>query len=132
MKGLLFPGAKKLRRETVTLHGRVNLGATGVVSTQTKQKLSGFTVARTGAGTYTLTLSDRYSELLGFDIMVIGANATYTTTAGRDVFITSDLTTTTKVITFKLLQVSGAVAEAEDNAKLLIQVELAQTPTTEG
>jgi Flp pilus assembly CpaE family ATPase len=133
MQGLLYPGSKRLRRETVTLNGRVNLGATGAVSTQTKQKLSGFVVARTGVGTYTITLSARYSELLGLDVNIIGANATYAATAGREMFITSDLTTTTKVITIKFLRTdTGAVAEVEDNAKLLFEINLAQTPTVEG
>lgn len=133
MQGLLFPGSKTLRRETVVLYGRVNLGATGAVSSQTKKKSSGFTVARTGAGVYTLTLATKYSELLGLNISLIGANATYTAAAGREFFITSDLTSTTGVITFKFLRTdTGAVAEVEDNAKLAIEVKLAQTTADVG
>lgn len=128
MQGEFFPGPKSLRRETVTLYGRVNLGATGAISTQTKKRYSGFTVARTGAGIYTITLSSKYSELMRLAIVVIGANATYTSTAGREFFITSDLTTTTGVITVKFLRTdTGAVAEIEDSAKLMVSIDLAQT-----
>lgn len=129
MQGEFFPGAKSLRRETVKLYGRLNLGSTGAITTQTKQRFSGFKAARTGAGVYTLTLSSKYSELLGLGVTVIGANATYTAAAGREVFVTSDLTTTTAVITIKFLRTdTGAVAEIEDNAKVLVTLELSQVP----
>lgn len=129
MQGALFPGPKARRRETVVLQGKLNLGATGAITTQTKKRFSGFTAARTGAGIYTLTLTTKYSELLNVVINIIGANATYAATAGREYFMSSDLTTTTGVITVKFLRTdTGAVAEIEDSAKVLITLELAQAP----
>jgi hypothetical protein len=133
MKGHLFPGERKLRRDTVRLHGRLNLGATGAITTQTKQRFSGFVAARTGVGTYTLTCSDKYSELLNFNINIIGANATYAAASGFGAFVTSDLITTTKVITIQFRRTdTGANAEVENNAKVLIDLELAQAQAEVG
>lgn len=130
MKGLLYPGPKSQRRELVMLCGRLNLGSTGAITTQTKKRLSGFVAARTGAGVYTLTLTNPYCELVNLKINIIGANATYTAAAGREFFITSDLTTTTGVITIKFLRTdTGAVAEIEDNAKVMVTLLLAQSPS---
>lgn len=130
MKGLFYPGAVSQRRELVMLCGRLNLGSTGAITAQTKKRLSGFVAARTAAGTYTITLTNPYCELVNLKINIIGANSTYTAAAGRQYFITSDLTTTTGVITLKFLRTdTGAVAEIEDNAKVLITLLLAQSPS---
>jgi hypothetical protein len=128
-------GGLSPRRDQVDLVGRLNLGATGAITTQTKKKYSGFVAARTGAGVYTITLDKtaaRYAELLAFQATIIGANATYTATAGRDYYISSDLTATTGVITVKFLQVSGAVAEIEDNAIVLLQLAMSTSAATVG
>lgn len=128
MQGMLNTGARSLRRDTVVLYGRLNLGATGAITTQTKRRSSGFTVARTGAGVYTITLGAKYSELLRLTATIVGANATYTAAAGREVYISSDLTTTTGIITIRFMRTdTGAVAELEDNAKVLIELALAQS-----
>lgn len=128
MQGMLNTGAKSLRRDTVKLHGRLNLGATGAITTQTMKKYSGFVAARTGVGIYTLTLGSKYTELLQLKCTLIGANATYPAAAGREYFITSDLVTTTGVITLKFLRTdTGAVAEIEDSAKVLVEITLAES-----
>lgn len=129
-------GGLSPRRDQVDLLGRVNLGTTGAITTQTLRKFSGYVLARTGVGTYTLTLDKvaaRYAELLALVINVIGANATYTAAAGREYFITSDLTSTTGVITLKFLATTtGAVAEIEDNAKLIVKLTLSTSAAAVG
>ncbi len=128
-------GGLSPRRDQVDLAGRVNTSTSGAIATQTKKKFSGFVVARTGVGVYTITLDKtaaRYAELLMFNATIVGANATYTATAGRDYYISSDLTTTTGVITVKFLQVSGAVAEVEDGAIILLALTLSTSAAQVG
>lgn len=57
----------------VGLHGSVNIasGTTGVSS----QSLNGMTAARTGVGEITLTLQDKFPELLAADFKVQAATA---------------------------------------------------------
>lgn len=54
----LFPAAKNLQPNLVEVAGRVAIGSTGAVGTITGK---GFTVARTGAGLYTITLTAKAS-----------------------------------------------------------------------
>lgn len=109
------------------MQGRLNLGTTGAITTQTKKKLSGFVAARTGVGTYTLTIVGRFMELLNYNINFI--SATMPAANGISAFVTSDLSTTTGVITVQFRRTdTGANAEIVDNAKMLVTLELAQSP----
>lgn len=52
-----FPTAGSLDRNVVHLHGTLDIGATGAIS---NPDCMGFSVARTGTGTYVVTLDDVY------------------------------------------------------------------------
>lgn len=78
------------RKGIVLLFGKVVLGASGAISSQTGAKLAGFTVEKTATktGRYTLTLDKNYNELLYGHVTVVGADdAAYTTAAGIDCII---------------------------------------------
>jgi len=133
MKGLLFPGAKSTRRETLTISHVLNLGITGAITTQSK--LDGVSAARTAAGTYLFTFDSRYSAVLAVFATIKGANATYIGTAGFFPFIATGgdlINSATKTISVKMLDFAGAVAEVENGAVVLFEFDLVEVPVTVG
>lgn len=118
-------GGLSARRDLIDLVGRMNTTAAGVITTQTKKKFSGFVAARTGAGLYTLTVEKtaaKYAELIDVDARII--LAAIPAANGVIPFVTSDLVTTTGVITVQFRQASGAAAELMDNATVLWTITL--------
>lgn len=87
-------------KKVVHLAGSATFNSSGVILTNSTL---GATIARTGAGTYTCTLSAAWPELLSFQVMVMKATA-----ADLQPQMVSQTVSTTKIITFKLL--AGAVA----------------------
>lgn len=84
MANRTFQPVSSLDRATIHLYGSLTIGATGAI---TAQDSNGFTITRTGTGTYKCTLDDTYpvstanyvskgtntSPLLNFDITTIDA-----------------------------------------------------------
>lgn len=60
-------------QDTVRIWGNVAIGATGAVGTVKGAGVA--SVTRTGTGAYTITLSDAYHQLLGFDVIFGGGTA---------------------------------------------------------
>lgn len=58
--GTLYPGAKALQPNLVSVVGKVAIGSTGAVGAASGK---GFTVTRTGAGLYTITLSSAINSV---------------------------------------------------------------------
>lgn len=98
------PEQGSVRRGVVHLYGKVTLGSSGAVSSQTGAKQAGFTVAKTAAetGRYTVTLvkSDgttaaTYSELLYVGATLVGTtDAVMTTDKGVTYFLRNSAVTT--------------------------------------
>lgn len=66
-------GPMGLNINTRTIIGKFTVGATGVVSTTS---MKGASVARgVTAGSYTITLEDSYSDLLGVQVIVMNTSA---------------------------------------------------------
>jgi 3,4-dihydroxy-2-butanone 4-phosphate synthase len=64
---------KCLQNDLVILEGHVVIGATGAVGATSGAGIS--SVARTGTGAYTITLSQAFNRLLGADVMFSGTDA---------------------------------------------------------
>lgn len=62
-----------IEKDTVTLFGSMVVGATGAVGTVTGAGIS--SIARTGAGAYTITLAQPFNKLLGFRWIFGGGTA---------------------------------------------------------
>lgn len=73
----LFPAPKTLQPNLVQIYGKVAIGASGAVGTASGK---GFTVTRTGAGLYTITLDAQTSvpAILYADVKVVFATANNT------------------------------------------------------
>lgn len=101
---LLYPIRGTLDREVSILSGVVSIAADASVSSDT---LKGASVARTAAGTYTITLEDKYSSLLSANLTLLAATAVDLVPQ-----LVSETVSSTKLIVFKLL----AAAVATDPA----------------
>lgn len=94
-----------LDRSTFSLSGIVTLG----VATIASQDCLGFTVARTGAGAYTITLDDKWPQL--FDVSV---NRIASAAADTYVQVLTETVASTKTITFG--HYTGGTTTAADPA----------------
>jgi hypothetical protein len=70
MANRTFNPPRALEKELVTLVGKVAIGADAAVGTKVGR---GFSVAKTATGEYTVTLQDKYAELLGASFSVEGS-----------------------------------------------------------
>lgn len=61
---------RALEKELVTLVGKVAISAAAAVGTKVGR---GFSIAKTAAGEYTVTLQDKYMQLLGASFSVEGS-----------------------------------------------------------
>ncbi len=121
-----FAGTKT--NGVVKLFGQVVLSTSGTISTTS---CDGFAVAKTGSetGRYTVTLGQNYNKLLGCSVQIVGADdAAFTDAKGVDPKLRDiDVGTGANDGTFEIQLVdadSGADAEAQDSATLLIEITL--------
>ncbi len=110
-----------LDKEVKALFGKVVFGAVGAVSSQTSY---GFTVTRTGTGAYTITLADKYKELLA-PRFTIG----HATEVDTQVQLVTDLSAAGTVITV-LHKSGGAAADPASGSFLFIALMLKNTNQT--
>lgn len=115
------PGIQSLDAEVKKLFGRVTFGSSVISS----QDCLGFTVARTGTGTYTVTTDDSYptatgttasSPFFGIDWKLIAATAT-----DGNIMVTSDYSPSTKAMTVKWM-VGGSAADPAASAIAMIEL----------
>lgn len=92
----------------------VGAGVTGVTS----QNGSGLTVARTGVGTYTLTLDKRMYALVGANVIVQGSTLEYL--YGQVTEFDNTTTPNAPVVTMKLFKTDTAAAADVANACTLL------------
>lgn len=107
-----------LDRSVFTLAGVVTLGTTSIAS----QDCLGFSVARTGTGAYTITLDDKWPQLLDVNVTKLGAAAdTY-------VQVLTEAVASTKTITFGHYTGGGTVAaDPASGVKFVISISLRNT-----
>ena len=92
----------------------VGAGVTGVTS----QNGSGLTVARTGVGTYTLTLDKRMHALVGANVIIQGSTLEYL--YGQVTAFDNTTTPSAPVVTMKLFKTDTAAAADVANACTLL------------
>lgn len=98
-----FSPVQALDKQIKILSGKINIAADASVSSHTILGVGASGVTRTATGTYTITLDDKYPELVGIS-MIYGA----ATAVDLVPQIVSETVSSTKIITFKLL--AGATA----------------------
>lgn len=118
MANRTFYEVQSLDREVKVLYGYVPFGASGAVGTV---NANGFTVTKVAAttGRYTITLSDKYNELLGCSFTVFN-NAT---AIGEQWEVRVGLTSNT-TITIEHVSDAGAAADAADGTGVYITLAL--------
>ena len=116
MASRIFNRKQALEKEIKELYADVAIGAAGA---PTLTKGLGITsVARTGAGAYTVTLDDRYVRLMSAQMTHLSA-----TEEDLKMQIASETVSTTKTIA--IFTLTGAVAtDPASGDRLLIKVEL--------
>jgi len=112
----------------IKLYGQVTLGNSGAISSSS---CDGFTIAKTASktGRYTVTLGQNYNKLLGCSVQIIGPDdAAFTDAKGVDPKLRdNDVGGGANDGTFEIQFVdadSGADAEVQDSAVLLIEITL--------
>ena len=117
-----FPLRGSLHREAVMLMGQVTTSTSGAIASQ---KCKGFSVARTGAGVYVVTLENAYAALLDAQIVPVAAlNAA----KGAVSIVTAEAVATTPSVTITLLDGAHAAADPVDGAVLLVSLKLSRVP----
>ncbi len=100
-----FRPLNALTAETVVLDGQITIGASGAVATQADAR-SGFSVARSEAGTYVVTFAQRYAALAFAAAEVVAADALGTNEVIRP---TTDLVSN-ETVTFKNVDMTTPAA----------------------
>lgn len=122
------PALGSLTRSLVTLVGSWTTTTGGAVGTTTAD---GWTVARTSAGLYTITLKDVYALFWGCDTTIIAANAPYTAGKGIAPTVTAvNLASRTFQIQFG--RANGTTdynnTDVEDGASVSLVITLSNAP----
>lgn len=125
-----FTRTQALEKEVKTLFAEIAIGATGAPTLTKGLGIS--SVARSGTGAYTLTLSSQYQRLLHASVTLLDADAedlVFQVTNANTT--TSSVKQTTPTVTFvcKAYDGDGAVAAADpsNGATLLVRIDLKNT-----
>lgn len=120
--------ARSLDREVVSLFGVLTIGATGAISSQ---DCNGFSVARTGVGAWTITLTDRWSSLLNVHATYLHAT---TVDGGKLELVANNVAAAAKTITTKWVSDDAAggtfaVIDPADGAQVFLHIIVRNTST---
>ena len=114
-----------LEKAIVTLYGQVAIGSTGAPTLSTAKSKGILSIARTATGKYTITLSDIYQRLVGFDYTYIVASGAPGTTAVASPVVRADNSASaTPTIVVEFLDNTGTANEIASGVTLLIQIQL--------
>lgn len=109
----------------VKLFGKATFGSSGAVSSSTCQ---GFSIAKTGSetGRYTVTLNDKYSELKGCHVTLVGpADAALTDASGVISSIRNDAVSSSKTFDIQFSSnVNLADADPSSGNKMYLEITL--------
>lgn len=115
-----FGDPRTAEGDVVTFHASCTFaGAAPLSASRSKQ----CAIARTGVGTFTFTLPRAYPRLLSFAGSMIGRAGVPLTP-----IITSDLTTSTGVIAFKMADPTGAAADPNNAEKAVFEAVVSGMP----
>ena len=107
--------SKSLERGLVNLYAPVSIGATGA-STLDK-KLGVASVTRTGAGTYTVELDDKYNGLIQVNAVIVGADQDFSFQV-----ISETISADKKMVI--ATKVAGTIADLASGTKLKLEIVL--------
>lgn len=115
-----------LEKKVVHLYARITIGATGA-PTLVKALSKGIaSVARTAAGAYTITLQDKYVELLHIDHALQLAAGAPAVLAGM--VVRSEATAAaTPTVAVEFLDAAGAGIDPDSGSVILLKLELKAT-----
>ena len=108
-----------LSRKVVVLAGQINLSAAGAV---VSESIVGASVAKTGTGTYTITLDDKYAACLSCNLTFQAATAVNLVPQVSSIDVV-----TNKTIVFKLL---AAAVATDPSAVCVVNVSLLLSNTS--
>lgn len=115
--------AQNLEKEVKTLFADVAIGATGA---PTLTKGLGITsIARNGAGDYTLTLDDKYTRLMHVNVQHLAASAEDLTAQ-----LTAEDVSGDKTISFST-KAAAVETDPSDGSRLLIRIDLKNSSSGE-
>lgn len=125
---MYYPLRGSLNRETVSLYGVVTTTTSGTIDSAGSTLCKGFSVAKSGTGTYTITLQDQYAALLQLTASVLIA----TVTPGKGQLVTlSSLNLATNTIVVKIYRPdTQVVAEVDDGAVVRFRIDLSRVALT--
>lgn len=122
MASRIFNRYQALEKEVKTLYAEVAIGTTGA-PTLTKG-LGIASIARTGTGTYTITMEDKYVRLMHVAITELNSSTEDITTQLKS----QDMSA--KTIEF-FTKTAGAAADAADGSTLYIKMEMKNSTSGE-
>lgn len=105
-----FRPVRSLSREHVFVTGTADISSSSVVS---NVDCLGATLATTGAGEFTLTMTDKYAQFCGADMTIVGAAAT-----GNEVRIQTADVSGAGTITFRTVTSGNTAVNPGANVKL--------------
>lgn len=119
---MTYPLRGSVNREVVFLFGSVITSTAGAIATQSAK---GFTVARTGVGRYTITLSTFFGAVLGVHTNVL--TATLTAGTGQLPYIVSESPTVDRTIVLEFVDpATQLAADVEDGASIKFNIVLSR------
>lgn len=109
-----------LERGKAVLFGKVAIGATGAPTINAVKSKGIASVARTGAGAYTITLNDIY-----VDMYKCGVNFMFATSPGvANVYVVSQDVAAAKTILIQCEDFAGAAVDPANGAEMQIELML--------
>ncbi len=111
---------RSLERQIVKLFGNVAIGATGAPTLSVSLSKGIASIARTGAGAYTITLQDQYLALAQFSVSIQLASGA--PAAPIVVVRTVNLLAAAPVITIQFLNTSGVATDPDNGTTLYMQI----------
>jgi hypothetical protein len=116
---------KAFEKEVVDIFGKVAIGVTGAPVLNVAQSKGIASIARTGVGAYTVTLSDRWSRLLkAVPTHILAAGVPATTSNAQMVVRQDNSGAAAKTILIEFVNNAGVAVELTNATSLLLQFTL--------
>lgn len=112
-----FNRKQALEKEVKELHVKVAIGASGAPTLT--RKVGTTSIARNSQGLYTITLDDKYSDLINMEVNQLVASAQDLTFQ-----MVAETVTTNKTIQFRCIDSTAAVQDPSSGSVLYITIEL--------
>lgn len=116
-----------LTKEVKALFAQVSIGSTGAPTLSAAASLGVTSVARTAAGAYTITLDDKYMDLLQITVSVQKASGA---PASLAMVVRAQAVASAKTIQIAFVDASGANVELDSGSVLRIKIDLKNSSVT--